>query len=135
MNWPREIIACREEIEMEDDKIAASKLLILLFEKLLKEYLLLNRIIYKTKNQFRRQSVFKLINELQKKISVSGIQNFRMWYDKKKDNCKDSNKKRLWWILYFCEGNFYKWLFDLIFEKIKTIKGKVNKFEVAFICE
>jgi hypothetical protein len=35
-----------------------------LLEALYKDYLLINRIIYKVKNQFRRQNQFKLLTQL-----------------------------------------------------------------------
>ncbi len=47
-------------------KLNSAKYTIFLMEKLNKEAILLNRIIYKTKNQFRRQINFKLIIKLKK---------------------------------------------------------------------
>jgi hypothetical protein len=72
--------------------------LINLFEKLQKEYLLINRIVYKVKNQFRRQKQFQLIihlkNILKREIftdnQLSSIfLNMVRFYDKI-DEVKDS---------------------------------------------
>jgi hypothetical protein len=75
-----------EEKEKENNKISSSKNFILLLEKLLKEFLIINRIFYKTKNQFRKQKVLKLINELKKKLLDYGLKDFRITYLNKKNN-------------------------------------------------
>jgi pantothenate kinase-related protein Tda10 len=63
-----------------ENKLNSAKYAIFLLEKLNKETILLNRIIYKTKNQFRRQSTFKLINKLKKILFQTILIEFKTNY-------------------------------------------------------
>jgi hypothetical protein len=53
--------------------------LIGIIEKINKEYLLINRLIYKTKNQFRRQKHFQLLQEIYKLIKRGIVNHFQIF--------------------------------------------------------
>lgn len=63
-----------------EKKLNSAKYTVFLLEKLNKETLLLNRIIYKTKSQFRRQASFKLIIKLKNSLFSCILEAFRENY-------------------------------------------------------
>jgi len=63
-----------------ENKLNSAKYTIFLLEKLNKDAILLNRIIYKTKNQFKRQNCFKLITKLKKTLFEYVLINFKTNY-------------------------------------------------------
>jgi hypothetical protein len=63
-----------------------------LMEKVYSDYILINRIIYKVKNQFRRQKQFKKIVEVRKRLRKLIFENFVDVMNGKKSSQEMKNK-------------------------------------------
>ena len=90
-----------------EQKVELAKNSIFLVEKLFKETLLLNRILYKIKNQFRRQKHYKFLIQLKKYLYKHLLTDFRSSYEiSLKDSMKiNYNLIRLQRILRFDKYN------------------------------
>jgi hypothetical protein len=63
-----------------------------LMEKIYSDYILINRIIYKVKNQFRRQKQFKKLVEVRKRLRKLIFENFVDVMNGKKSSLEMKNK-------------------------------------------
>jgi hypothetical protein len=63
-----------------------------LMEKVYSDYILINRIIYKVKNQFRRQKQFKKLVEVRKRLRKLIFENFVDVMNGKKSSLEMKNK-------------------------------------------